>query len=49
MMQYNVTVQHELGAGTVLTVGYNGSKGKNLFLWSNANPPLAYGDLTLTN
>ena len=42
MMQYNVTVQHELGAGTVLTVGYNGSKGKNLFLWSNANPPLAY-------
>jgi hypothetical protein len=46
MMQYNVTVQHELGVGTVLTVGYNGSKGKNLFLWSNANPPLAYGDLT---
>jgi hypothetical protein len=44
MMQYNVTVQHELGAGTVLTVGYNGSKGKNLFLWSNANPPLAYSD-----
>jgi len=46
MMQYNVTVQHELMAGTVLTVGYNGSRGKNLFLWSNANPPLAYGDLT---
>jgi hypothetical protein len=44
MMQYNVTVQHELGAGTVLTVGYNGSKGKNLFLWSNANPPLAFSD-----
>jgi hypothetical protein len=46
MMQYNVTVQQELGSGTVLTVGYNGSQGKNLFLWSNQNPPLAYGDLT---
>ena len=44
MMQYNVTVQHELVSGTVLTVGYNGSKGKNLFLWSNANPPLAFSD-----
>jgi hypothetical protein len=44
MMQYNVTVQRELGAGTVLTVGYNGSQGKNLFLWSNNNPPLAFGD-----
>jgi hypothetical protein len=44
IMQYNLTVQRELGAGTVLTVGYNGSSGKNLFLWSNANPPLAYGD-----
>jgi hypothetical protein len=44
MMQYNVTVQHELGAGTVLTVGYNGSKGRNLFLWSDANPPLAFSD-----
>jgi hypothetical protein len=46
MMQYNVTLQHELVPGTVLTVGYNGSRGKNLFLWSNQNPPLAYGDLT---
>ena len=44
MMQYNVTLQQELGAGTVLTVGYNGSKGKNLFLWSNSNPPLAFSD-----
>jgi len=44
MMQYNVTVQQELGSGTVLTVGYNGSRGKNLFLWSNANPPLAFSD-----
>ncbi len=44
VMQYNLTVQRELGAGTVLTVGYNGSSGKNLFLWSNANPPLAFSD-----
>ena len=44
MMQYNVTVQHELAPGTVLTVGYNGSRGNNLFLWSNANPPLAFSD-----
>jgi hypothetical protein len=44
MMQYNVTLQHELVPGTVLTVSYNGSKGKNLFLWSNANPPLAFSD-----
>jgi hypothetical protein len=44
MIQYNVTVQQELGGGTVLTVGYNGSRGKNLFLWSNNNPPLAFSD-----
>jgi hypothetical protein len=44
MMQYNVAVQQELAAGTVLTVAYNGSKGKNLFLWSNQNPPLAFSD-----
>jgi hypothetical protein len=41
-----VTLQHELTAGTVLTVSYNGSRGRNLFLWSNQNPPLAYGDLS---
>jgi hypothetical protein len=44
IMQYNLTVQRELGAGTVLTVGYNGSSGRNLFLWSNVNPPLAFSD-----
>ncbi len=44
MMQYNLTVQRELFAGTALTVGYNGSSGRNLFLWSNANPPLAFSD-----
>jgi hypothetical protein len=44
VMQYNLTIQRELGKGTVLTVGYNGSSGKNLFMWINANPPAAFGD-----
>ena len=44
MMQYNVALQQELLAGTVLTVAYNGSRGKDLFLWSNQNPPLAFSD-----
>ena len=46
IMQYNLNVQRELGHGTVLTVGYNGSQGADLFYWIDANPPLAYGDLT---
>ena len=49
MMQYNLNVQRELGAGTVLTVGYNGSQGADLFLWIDANPPLAFSDLTPAN
>jgi hypothetical protein len=48
IMQYNLTMQRELWAGTVLTVGYNGSSGKNLFMWSNANPPLAFSDQSST-
>ncbi len=31
MMQYNLTVQRELWAGTVFTIGYNGSSGVHLF------------------
>ncbi|MDR3720918.1 MAG: TonB-dependent receptor [Candidatus Acidoferrales bacterium] len=46
VMQYNLNVQRELGRGTVLTVGYNGSSGNHLFFWADANPPLAYGDAT---
>jgi Carboxypeptidase regulatory-like domain/TonB dependent receptor/TonB-dependent Receptor Plug Domain len=46
VMQYNLNVQRELGHGTVLTVGYNGSQGNHLFYWIDANPPLAYGDAT---
>jgi hypothetical protein len=44
MMQYNLNVQRDLGAGTVFTVGYNGSSGAHLFYWIDANPPLAYSD-----
>lgn len=46
VMQYNLNVQRELGKGTVLTVGYNGSSGVHLFYWIDANPPLAYSDLS---
>jgi Carboxypeptidase regulatory-like domain/TonB-dependent Receptor Plug Domain len=46
VMQYNLNVQRDLGHGMVLTVGYNGSSGNHLFLWADANPPLAYGDLS---
>lgn len=46
MMQYTLNVQRELGHGTVVTVGYNGSQGVHLFYWIDANPPLAYGDFT---
>jgi len=46
MMQYTLNVQRQLGPGTVVTVGYNGSQGVDLFMWIDANPPLAYGDFT---
>jgi hypothetical protein len=46
VMQYNLNVQRELGTGTVLTVGYNGSSGVHLFYWINANPPLGFSDLS---
>ena len=46
MMQYNLTVQRQLGPGTVFNIGYNGSTGVHLFTWINANPSQAWGDLT---
>ncbi|MBZ5500833.1 MAG: TonB-dependent receptor [Acidobacteriia bacterium] len=46
VMQYNLNVQRELGKGTVLTVAYNGSSGNHLFYWIDANPPLAFSDLS---
>ena len=45
IMQYNLNIQRELGAGTVLTVGYNGSAGVHLFMWADANAPLGFSDL----
>jgi hypothetical protein len=49
VMQYNLNVQRELGHGTVLTVGYNGSQGNHLFFWVDANPPLSFSMLSSAN
>ncbi len=38
--QWNLNIQRELGAGTVLMVGYVGSRGVHLFDQINANPSL---------
>jgi hypothetical protein len=46
MMQYNLTVERQLWAGTVFNIGYNGSTGVHLMAWIDVNPPLAYGALT---
>jgi hypothetical protein len=40
MIQYNVNVQREVLANTVLTVGYVGSHGVHLFTGIEANPPI---------
>jgi len=40
-MQYNLTIQRELAAGMVLSVGYNGATGVHLFSEREANFPLA--------
>jgi hypothetical protein len=46
VMQYNLNVQRELGHGTVLTVGYNGSSGNHLFYWIDANAPVSFSMLS---
>jgi hypothetical protein len=38
--QWNLNVQRELGQGTVLTVGYVGSRGVHLFSQRNLNPSI---------
>jgi hypothetical protein len=38
MIQYNLNVQRELVAGTILTVGYVGSRGVHLFVGDEQNP-----------
>jgi hypothetical protein len=40
MMQYNLNVQRELTQGTVLSVGYVGSRGLHLLTSQENNPPL---------
>jgi hypothetical protein len=39
MMQYNLTLQRDLGAGMILTLGYVGSQGRQLLFASDLNPP----------
>ena len=39
MMQYNLTIQRDLGAGMILTLGYVGSQGRQLLFASDLNPP----------
>src|SRR5262249_22701334 len=39
MIQYNLNVQREIAAGTVLTVGYVGSRGVHLLTGQEQNPP----------
>ena len=39
-MQYNLGVQRQVGAGTVLNVAYIGSRGYNLLVRNDLNPPL---------
>jgi hypothetical protein len=38
--QYNLNVQRQLGAGTVLTIGYVGSRGVHLFVQRDLNPQM---------
>jgi hypothetical protein len=38
--QWNLNIQRELGRGTILTVGYVGSRGVHLFVQENLNPSL---------
>src|SRR5208283_3508253 len=39
-MQYNLTIQRQITAGTVFTIGYNGSAGGHLFSEHDANPQM---------
>ena len=43
VMQYNLNVQRDLGAGIILTVGYVGSKGLHQLLAYDQNPPTNTG------
>ncbi|MEQ1946987.1 MAG: TonB-dependent receptor [Bryobacteraceae bacterium] len=40
MMQYNMNIQREVMTGTILTVGYVGSRGLHMFTNLDFNPPI---------
>ena len=40
VMQYNLTVQRQIVSGTVLNIGYVGSRGYNLLVQNDLNPPI---------
>lgn len=40
VMQYNLTIQRQIAAGTVLSIGYIGSEGRHLFSPTHLNPPM---------
>ena len=40
VLQYNLTVQREITSGTVLSLGYVGSRGYNLLVQNDLNPPI---------
>ena len=44
--QWNLNVQRSLGAGTILTVGYVGSRGVHLFVQRNLNPSITSTSVT---
>jgi Carboxypeptidase regulatory-like domain len=43
--QWNLNVQRDLGRGTILTVGYVGSRGVHLFAQKNLNPSITNTDV----
>jgi hypothetical protein len=45
MMQYNMNVQREIGFGTILSVGYVGSRGVNLEYERDTNAPISSGNI----
>ena len=45
--QYNLNIQHDLGKGTILTVGYVGSEGSHLMIQRNVNPSLTSTAVTV--
>jgi hypothetical protein len=49
VMQYNLTIQRQITAGTVFSIGYIGSAGVHLFSEHDANPMLYQSEATFAN